>query len=364
MEGKKMVLTRKIQLLIDCDDKEQRTAYYEKLFKWQEMCFRGANFIFTHLFIQDQIRDIFYLTDDVKVKLVDNQKDEEGILNTSRMNTTYRLLSSYFKGKMPSDIFSNLNNSLYSLYGTERKDYWTGVKSLRSYKKTIPMPFSAKQIKMASDEKGKNFSFTWFGIPFKTYLGTDRSDKRVLLQRHIAGNIKLCTSSIQVKSGKIYFLAAFEMDKQSHALKPNKIAEASLSIEHPIAVQIGKRLFQIGNKEEFLHRRLAIQSARHRLQQGSRYNRPGKGRKRKMKSLDSYAQKEKNYIDSRLHLYSRRLIELCVNNQAGMLLLLNQSAKEDVAKENEFLLRNWSYYGLKEKISYKAKRAGIEIIEE
>ncbi len=47
---------------------------------------------------------------------------------------------------------------------------------------------------------------------------------------------------------------------------------------------------------------------------------------------------------------------IIIKHRAGTLLLINQQEKEAVAKEDEFLLRNWSYYGLKEKIAYKAKK--------
>lgn len=364
MEAKRIILTRKIQILLDCDDKEKRKEYYQQLFDWQNMCFRGANYIFTHYYLQDQIKEILYLTEDVKVKLVDVEKDEAGILNISRMSTTYRLLSSHFKGKMPSDIFSNLNKTLTTIYNTERTAYWKGEKSLRNYKRSIPIPFSAKQVKLMGDEKGRNYTFNLFKIPFKTYLGKDRSDKKILLQRALVGTIKLCSCSLKIDKGKLFLLAAFEMEQDEHQLDEAVFAEASLSIEHPISVKVGKETFQIGNKEEFLHRRLAIQAARHRLQRGSTFNKGGKGRSRKMKALDNYTQKEKNYVDSRLHLYSKRLIEHCIKNQAGTLLLVNQEQKEEIAKEEEFLLRNWGYYGLKEKIAYKANKAGINLIVE
>ncbi len=361
---KKIILTRKIQVHIDCDDAEKRKAYYQQLWDWQYMAFQAANLIFTNLYVQDRVKDLIYFTDEVKVKIADKKKDEDGILNTSRMNTTYRVLSSNFLGKMPSNIFSNLNSTLNSLYSSERSAYWKGEKSLRNYKRNIPIPFSASNIKLMGDEKGRDYTFDLFKIPFKTYLGKDRSDKKVLLQRTLMGTLKLCNSSLKVDKGKIFLLAAFEMEQEEHQLKDSVIAEASLSIEHPLVVQVGKENFQIGNKEEFLHRRLAIQAARHRLQRGSTYNKGGKGRKRKLKSLDDYSEKEKRYVDNRLHLYSRRLIDLCIKNQAGTLLLVNQTQKEEMAKEEEFLLRNWSYYGLKDKIAYKANKAGINVIVE
>ena len=44
--------------------------------------------------------------------------------------------------------------------------------------------------------------------------------------------------------------------------------------------------------------------------------------------------------------------------------MVNQEAKEELAKDDAFLLRNWSCHSLKEKISYKAEKAGIQLIVE
>lgn len=364
MDKDTLILTRKVQIYLDCDDKEKRTAYFKQLFEWQDMVYRGANMVMTHQYVQEQIKDLIYLRDDVKVKLADFKKDPAGIFTSSKMNTTYRILSLYFKGKLPSKIISAMNMTLNRVYSTDRSAYWKGEKSLRNYKKDMPIPFGGDQVKLSNDERGRDFRLTLFKIPFRTYLGKDRSDKRVLLQRAIVGKIKICTSSIKIVKGKIFLLLALELPKKQHELKEHMIAEASLSIEHPITVSINKDNYQIGNKEEFLYRRLAIQSARHRIQKAAAFNNGGHGRKKKLKNLEHFSEKERRYVDSRLHLYSRRLIDLCVKSECGTLLLVNQSKKEEVAKEEEFLLRNWSYYGLIEKIKYKAKMAGINVIIE
>jgi IS605 OrfB family transposase len=180
----------------------------------------------------------------------------------------------------------------------------------------------------------------------------------------VAGDIKLCTSEFQLKDKKIFLLASFEMKKENHQLDTAMIAEASLSVDHPIVVKVGKNVYPIGTREEFLYRRLAIQAARQRIQKGSRYCRGGKGYKKKLGALERFRDKEKNYIGTKLHLYSKRLIEICIKHRAGALLLTNQAEKEESAKEDEFLLRNWSYFELKQKIAYKAERAGIMVIEE
>jgi IS605 OrfB family transposase len=142
------------------------------------------------------------------------------------------------------------------------------------------------------------------------------------------------------------------------------VAEAALSMEIPIVVTIQKSRYLIGNKEEFLHRRLAIQAAIERTKRGAVYNRSGKGRKRKLKSMDKYKDAENDYVNQKLHVYSRRLIDICIRHQAATLLLTNHAEAQEEKKEDHFLLRNWSYSNLKEKITYKARKAGIAVIEE
>lgn len=262
-------------------------------------------------------------------------------------------------------ILSCLNNSLVSLYKKERLDYFKGVRSLRNYKRDIPIPVAATDIRhLKQQNPNGNFSFVMFGIPFRTYLGRDFHDKRILLEKIVAKEIRLCNSNIQLDKGKIYLLLAFEQEQEQHSLLPDVIAEASLSLEIPIVVNIMKSRYLIGNKEEFLHRRLAIQAAIERTKKGASFNRPAKGRKRKMKSMDKYKDAELNYINQKLHLYSRRLVNLCIRHNAATLLLTNDKEAKEEQKENGFLLRNWSYSNLKEKIAYKARKAGIAVIEE
>jgi len=360
-----ITLTRRIQLLVNSQDKEVIKETYQKLYDWRYACFRAANYIFTNLYLQEQIKNLFYLEDGIRVKLVDRAKDENGIFNLSRMGTIYQVLSKNFKGEVPMAIVSNLNTILFKNFNNERVSYLKGERTLRNYKRGIPIPFAGKEVRnWQLTDDNRNYTCSLFGIPFRTYLGRDFSDKKVLLDKMMVGMIKFCSGSIQLKDNKIFLLAAFQMEKEKHALDDGVIAEASLSIDYPVRVTIGKSHYTIGSREEFLYRRLAIQAARRRVLKGAAYNRGGKGRSKKLKALEGYAEAEKNYVTSRLHLYSRRLIDICVRHGAATLILTGQEEKEAVAKEDAFLLRNWSYYELKEKISYKAKKAGITVIVE
>jgi len=362
MKKSTMTLTRKIQLLIDVPP-DEKNGMWEKLYRYQNRCFRAANFIVSHLYVQEMIKDFFYLTEEIKYKLADANKDEMGIFNRSKTNTTARLVFDRFKGEIPTDILGSLNNTIQSAFSKNKTDYWQGLQSLRNFKKDIPIPLPVKCIsKMRYDPGKKAFCFNMFAIPVNTYLGKDFSDKRLILERLLRGEIQVCTSQIQLKAGKIFWLAAFEFEKEEHALKPEIIAEASLSLEHPIVAKANHVRIHIGSKEEFLYRRLAIQAREKRVQAGIAYARSGKGAKRKQKALFKTQNLESRYISHRLHLYSRKLIDFCIRQQAGTLVLKDQEDKTGIAKEQEFVLRNWSYYELQTKIKYKAEKAGIELI--
>lgn len=363
MKNKSLKLTRKIRLKIDISDYEERKAAKAKLYDWQYCCFKASNIIVSHLYVQEMINDFFYLTEEIKYKLVDVKKHEDGILNRSRLNSTYRVLSDRFKGQIPTKILTNLNNDLARSFNKSKLKYWSGERALSNFKKDNGFPFTSESISgFKYDEDRKAFCFRLFTIPFCTYLGRDFTDKRSLLHRFIKGETTLRTSQIKLKNGKIFWFAVFDVEQEQHTLKPQVIAEASLSLEYPITVKIGNNRMTIGTKEEFLYRRLAIQAARKRAIAGSTYSRGGHGRKRKLKGVDQFKEKETNYVNQRLHVYSRKLIDFCVKHQAGTLMLLDQEAKIKAAKEQDFVLRNWSYYELTQKIAYKAEKAGIELV--
>ena len=124
------------------------------------------------------------------------------------------------------------------------------------------------------------------------------------------------------------------------------------------------KIMEIGTKEEFNYRRRQIQEAARRCQAECKYSNGGKGRKRKTAAIERFQEKEYHYVDTKLHTYSKMLIDYAVKNGCGEIVLLNQLHREEKANDDNmegdnFVLRNWSYSGLKNKIEYKAKLNGI-----
>jgi hypothetical protein len=75
------------------------------------------------------------------------------------------------------------------------------------------------------------------------------------------------------------------------------------------------------------------------VQASQSLNRAGHGKKRKQKPLEHYKHQERDYVEYKLQVYSRRLIDFCVKYQAATLILTGQLDKEEAAKEETFVLR-------------------------
>jgi hypothetical protein len=361
----KLFTTRKIRLLIDLDDIDQKNKILDTLYQWRYICFKAANQIFTHHYVQQQLREMLYLTEGVRARLSDIKKDEYGMLSTSRMNTSYQVLAQNYKGSVPMHVMSALNGNLVASFNKMSKALASGESGMPNFRKEIPIPFKGTDVKrLRSSKEGAVFHFSLFDIPFRTYLGKTGHDKRETLQRLLAGQLKLCTSSLALDKGKIFMLAVFQTERQEQPLDQDIIAEASLSLDYPIIVSVATKRYMIGSKDEYLYKRLAIQAAIRRKRKAMAFMNQKSRRHLRKTSIDQLIQSEKRYVSHKQHVYSKRLIDICLKNKAATLLLADQTEKEQQAKEDPFLFRNWGYYGLKQKIERKAEKVGIVVLVE
>jgi hypothetical protein len=335
----------------------------------------------SHLFVLDNTMP--YLTPDSKeaIEFI-GCKGNKG----TRQNAPYVAASEAFKGKADMSMISCVIQNVQKMYQEDKKQgMWN--KSLRSYKGNMPVPFQAGRfvnLRFAEYENGEGEKrdgcfFTLIGVPFQMNFGRDRSNNRLIVERVISGDYKMCTSSLMFDGSKIFLLLFVDMPKQDVRLDEKKTMYAYLGIMNPIICTCdvraakeydsGYRWFEIGTKEEFNYRRRQIQDAVRRCQINNRYSEGGNGRMRKCQAIVHWHEKEKKYVDTKLHTYSRMLVDLAVKHKCGRIVLINQKPREDKAKEDNkhgepFVLRNWSYYGLKEKISYKCKMVGIKLSQD
>lgn len=374
-EKKSIVKTLKIQIRVFEADTEKKNAYYQKLRDLNEAVMRMANTAATHLYIQKNLDEFEYINNDYKKHSVEVFEQGKGL---SPNNRSYRVLSKKYNDDVKglSDVTTNLNSQLCQTFRAESKEYFTGNRSLRTYRKDIPVPFSAYSIvDIKETEDKKDYYFTLFKIPFVTRFGKDLSGSRQKWERSLNGDYKLCNSSFQFKKGKLFLLAVFQFEPDIKILDTEKIAEAFLSPEYPIVFRNKLYEYTIGHKDEFYHQRNAIQEALRRQRIAAKYNNGGRGRKKKLANCDRFEKKEHNYVQTRQHTYSKMLIDMCVKQKCGTLVLrfpqeltppeeLSYQEKQKWNEVNNPIFRNWGYHGLTQKIQYKCSAAGIKLIIE
>lgn len=347
-----ITITRKIQINFNTDDKQLRKDLYDKLNKWQEIVRRSANIISTHLFIQDNIKDFFYLIDDVKIKLGNVEKDDQGIFNTSRCNTVYRLLSQKYKGEAPMNMISGLCAQLLKDHSKRSFRVLTGQESIQSYRNTIPMPAPTQRMLHWKKQSDGNYTFTLFGIDWITHFGRDLSNNQDVFDFAMKGEYKLCDSSIMINKGKIFLLAVIKHDSINHNLKPEKEIIARLGKDIPVQFTINNNIYTIGSKEEFEYRLNRIRQSRESVKNAIKFNKSGKGRKRKYAPMINYTKKAEDYVDSRLQKYTAQLVYWCIRSKSGK-LIFNDDEKEPLIGRA---------YKFKELLQYKCAKNEIELI--
>jgi len=392
-----MIITKKIECYVSETDPDLRKVYISTLYSWLADVRRAANMIVAHKFVQCQMAEFANIDDELRDKFLttkkfvfpsDILKKEKG---NSEQNSTYRMISSEFKGKLPSAIYNSLNQSVSKAFKETYELFLRGEASVRSYRKNIPIPFPANCISnLHEDELDHKIHFTLFNIPFVFKFGIDRSGNRSVIERCMNGEIKLCSSSLlfseaaasttsdKGKKHKMFLCACVDMPTKEVKLKKDRKLYAYLDVLVPIvcttkddamlgydAVDVNDWL-TIGTKEEFNHRRTQIQEAMRRCQINARYSKGAHGRGKKLKSINHFHQLELNYVETKLHMYSKKLVTLAVQNQCGEIILLSQADREkDAVEKNKhgepFVLRNWSYFSLKSKIEYKAKMYKIKV---
>ena len=376
-----MVITRKIEVFVCEDNKDQRKAYYEKLYANRDVAVKVANLCVSHLFALDNTMPYLSAEDKEKIEFLGVKGNK-----ATKQNAPYVAASEAFKGQADMGMISCVLQNAQKMYSEDRKvGMWN--KSLRSYKSNMPVPFKVERFvnlrfseyENGEGEKREGCFFSLMGVPFQMRFGRDRSGNKLIVERVINGEYKMCTSSLQFDGKKVFLLLCVDIPKKEVNLKADKKLFAFLGVMNPIICTCdvraakeydsGYKWFEIGTKEEFNYRRRQIQEAVRRCQINNRYTDGGKGRKRKTQAIERWHNKENNYVDTKLHTYSRLLVDLAVKHGCGEIVLMRQTHREDEAKDENhngepFVLRNWTYFGLKEKISYKCKMVGISLKEE
>ena len=407
------IITRKIELKIVRLTDEEYDQQWKYLYQINNTIYQAANRISTHCLFNDEYemrlklhmprykeieKELKKLDSDKKTsdkeirdRLLNERKEldedvknkKKDFLQCSKQNSTYQLVSKEFKQYIPSDILANLNQKIQENYNNNQKKIESGERALSTYKKGMEIPFSIrenKRLKLFIKEEG--IYLKWFKeILFRLEFGKDASNNRCIVERLIESDRQqknkgedyvANNSSIKLvkygKSTRIFLLLSIDIPAKKQVLDKDVVLGVDLGIKCPLYLAINKNdnfKMQIGDIEHFHNQRTMFQK-RFKSLQKLMCTQGGHGRKKKLEPLEKLKEKERNWVHTQNHVYSREVIKQALKHNAGTIHMESLKdfgkGKEGYVKdEYKYLLRYWSYYELQSMIEYKAKLEGIEV---
>ncbi len=354
-----VIISRRVKLFVAEKNQSLKRDYIGQIYDWRVRVRNASNELLSYLYAKDQLK--YYKFIDEKTKL---DFGIIGVNGSNIKNDAYALLSNRLKGYVNMGVGNSLAPMIVKLYKRFGEKLKKGESSLPTFKNNIPIPFSGRKlhnIKWCDDSKC--YKFLLFGIPFGILLGSDKSKNKIIIERCLSGEYKFCESSLMIndKDNCIYLNLTVKIPIENNDLDVNKVCHAILGVAHPIVAQADgdNKTYEIGTAQEFLYRRKQIQEALKRAQINAKYSIGGKGRKRKCQSVERYHNKEQDYVRTKMHEYSRRLVDYAIKHKCGVIHLCKDEEQSSKDKNTDYLLRNWSYHGLREMIGYKCRKAGI-----
>ena len=140
----------------------------------------------------------------------------------------------------------------------------------------------------------------------------------------------MCSSSIQIDDNrkKMFLLLCVDIPQKEVILKPDKKLYAFLGVFNPIvctteitesleAKDNAYKVWEIGTEEEFNHRRRTKYRKPLNVVKSTINIALGEGSQKKNKAIERFQDKEKNYVDTKLHTYSRMFADMAIKHECS-----------------------------------------------
>ena len=297
-------------------------------------------------------------------------KNIMNICNTSNVGTLHQQLVQNDWGRLKKDILSckaNIPNyKIDTPYFIKNDNY--RLRNHNGYFVDIAF-FNKAGLSKYGYKNGHKFEFQIDKID---------NNKKATINKIINGEYKQGSAQISIsKKGKIELIISFGFEKkieESNVLNKNRILGVDLGIVNTATmiaydsalekydyfswkanVIDGSELIKFRQKYYNLRREMSIAS------KVAGQGRCGHGYKTKMKPVNKIRDKISNFSDTYNHKISKYIVHFAVESNCGIIQMEDLSgATEDTHNK---ILKEWSYYDLQEKIEYKAKEQGIEVIK-
>lgn len=251
-------------------------------------------------------------------------------------------------------------------------DILKGNVSLPSFKRDTPIPVRAKQMKLYQEDKEY---FAQIGLLSRNYAKENnlptrftvkliaKGGAKAIIDRLLSGEYKLRDSRI-LRRGKKWFLSlTYRFESEPAELDENNIMGIDLGDNNLATIAFNNSIdrYFIPNDEIKEFNKRIRQRRKALLMQGKfcGEGRIGHGIKTRIKPIKKLSGKIANFRNTTNHKYAKYIVNLAVKHGCGVIQMEDLTG---VKRDREKQLEDWTYYDLQQKIEYKAKERGINVV--
>lgn len=348
---KEVRMVKKVKLVPIGETKEERNEVYKFIRDSQYAQYQGLN------------KAMSVLTNAYLVSGGDIKSD------------TFKEAQKSLKGSNP--IFNGIEfgrgiDSKSAITQRVKKDFSTSLKNglargertFTNYKRTYPLLTRGRDLKFSYDND--DVIVKWVNKKsFKVITGSNPTRNMELkhtLHNIINGSYKVGESSLEFDRNNNLILninISFTKETTEEFVEDRTLG-VDLGIAIPAYVCLSDNTYVrqgLGSVDDFLKVRMQTKKRRQQLQKSLTMTKGGKGRQKKLKAMEQFKEKERNFVKTYNHQLSHKIVKFAKDNQCQYINL------EKLTKEgfSNSLLGSWSYYELQQMIQYKADREGIKV---
>lgn len=285
------------------------------------------------------------------------------IATTEQTNLRDYISSNY---SLASDTKDRLIKKAMQDFYSDIDGVLRGERSIRVYKKSNPLYIRGRSLNLYKNKD--EYYIKWInGVVFKCILAAKRQNSLELeksLDNIILSNYEICDSSIEFNKNDLVLNLSFKIPQNENIIIdkiPGRVVGVDLGLKIPAYCCLNDKPYIhkcIGNINDLLKVRVQMQNRRRNLQKSLLSTAGGKGKNKKLKALDQFKEKEKNYAKAYNHYLSSSIVKFAMENQASQ---INLECLNLMEIKNKSVLRSWTYSELQRFIEYKAENKGIKV---
>lgn len=292
----------------------------------------------------------------------------------------YKMFSGFAYDSIKSDVkLMNTGNYITSIkniciaYDSHKKNIIGGTVAVPNANKNQPLDLHNKSISLTKVDKDYVFTLSLLSnkgkeeyelpvgrISVVCNFNGDSSAKKIV-DRCLTGEYKICASQILQDGKKKYLNLAYNFTEVKADLDKDRIMGIDVGIAVPVYAAFNFSRYErvLIKDDRIINQKITINNKLSYAKKTCTFTNDGHGRTNKMRVYKRYSNYSHNLSQTVNHKWSKYIVDQAVKNKCGTIQMEDLSG---INKNNKFL-KNWTYYDLQQKITYKAKEKGIEVVK-